>query len=114
MKKFSLVFKYLAEKKANIALYFLFNLLSIVFSLVSLAMLAPFLQQRGHRGLQAAPGSSLQQQWQVPLLVLVAMQPQCASPGLCLVAQDRAWQQQQQLAVRPLSNSSKQQCCKPC
>lgn len=44
MKKFSLVFKYLAEKKANIALYFLFNLLSIVFSLVSLAMLAPFLQ----------------------------------------------------------------------
>lgn len=44
MKKFSIVFKYLAEKKANIALYFLFNLLSIVFSLVSLAMLAPFLQ----------------------------------------------------------------------
>ena len=44
MKKFSLVFKYLAEKKANIALYFLFNLLSILFSLVSLAMLAPFLQ----------------------------------------------------------------------
>lgn len=44
MKKFSLVFKYLADKKANIAFYFLFNLLSIVFSLVSLAMLAPFLQ----------------------------------------------------------------------
>lgn len=44
MKKFSLVFKYLADKKGNIALYFLFNLLSILFSLVSLAMLAPFLQ----------------------------------------------------------------------
>lgn len=44
MKKFSLVFKYLADKKGNIALYFLFNLFSILFSLVSLAMLAPFLQ----------------------------------------------------------------------
>ncbi|KYP14321.1 ABC transporter ATP-binding protein [Flavihumibacter sp. CACIAM 22H1] len=44
MKKFSLVFKYLADKKGNIVLYFLFNLFSILFSLVSLAMLAPFLQ----------------------------------------------------------------------
>ncbi|HPZ86620.1 MAG TPA: ABC transporter ATP-binding protein [Flavihumibacter sp.] len=44
MKNFSRIFKYLSNKKGEIALYFLFNLLSIVFSLVSLAMLAPFLQ----------------------------------------------------------------------
>jgi ATP-binding cassette, subfamily B, bacterial MsbA len=44
MKRFSRIFFYLRDQKSNIALYFLFNLLSIVFSLVSLAMLAPFLQ----------------------------------------------------------------------
>lgn len=44
MKRFSTILRYLKDKKANIGLYFLFNLLSIVFSLVSLAMLAPFLQ----------------------------------------------------------------------
>lgn len=36
--------RYLQDQKQNVALYFLFNLLSILFSLVSLAMLAPFLQ----------------------------------------------------------------------
>lgn len=44
MKSFSRVLFYLKDKKQNIALYFLFNLLSILFSLVSLTMLAPFLQ----------------------------------------------------------------------
>lgn len=44
MKRFARIFFYLRDQKGNIALYFLFNLLSIVFSLVSLAMLAPFLQ----------------------------------------------------------------------
>ncbi|MEP6749319.1 MAG: ABC transporter ATP-binding protein [Bacteroidota bacterium] len=44
MKRFSRIFFYLRDQKGNIALYFLFNLLSIIFSLVSLAMLAPFLQ----------------------------------------------------------------------
>lgn len=44
MKNFSRIFKYLSNKKGEIALYFLCNFLSIVFSLVSLAMLAPFLQ----------------------------------------------------------------------
>jgi subfamily B ATP-binding cassette protein MsbA len=44
MKRFSTILRYLKDKKANIGLYFLFNLLSILFSLVSLAMLAPFLQ----------------------------------------------------------------------
>jgi subfamily B ATP-binding cassette protein MsbA len=44
MKRFSTILGYLRDQKGNIALYVLFNLLSIVFSLVSLAMLAPFLQ----------------------------------------------------------------------
>ena len=44
MKRFSTILRYLKDKKGNVALYVLFNLLSIVFSLVSLAMLAPFLQ----------------------------------------------------------------------
>ncbi|ULQ51150.1 ABC transporter ATP-binding protein [Flavihumibacter fluvii] len=44
MKNFARILKYLSDQKGNIALYFLFNLLAIVFSLVSLAMLAPFLQ----------------------------------------------------------------------
>jgi len=44
MKKFSTILGYLKDQKRNIALYFFFNLLSVLFSLVSLAMLAPFLQ----------------------------------------------------------------------
>ena len=44
MKRFSTILKYLADQKGYIALYFLFNLLSVLFSLVSLTMLVPFLQ----------------------------------------------------------------------
>lgn len=44
MKHFSTILTYLKDQKGKIALYVLFNLLSIIFSLVSLAMLAPFLQ----------------------------------------------------------------------
>lgn len=44
MKRFARILFYLRSQKRNIVLYVLFNLLSIVFSLVSLAMLAPFLQ----------------------------------------------------------------------
>src|ERR1700730_9027035 len=44
MKRFSIILGYLRDQKRNIVLYFVFNLLSILFSLVSLAMLAPFLQ----------------------------------------------------------------------
>ncbi|MCK9403006.1 MAG: ABC transporter ATP-binding protein/permease [Chitinophagaceae bacterium] len=44
MKRFSRILFYLRTQKRNILLYVLFNLLSILFSLVSLAMLAPFLQ----------------------------------------------------------------------
>ena len=44
MKRFSTILRHLRDQKGKIALYVLFNLLSVVFSLVSLAMLAPFLQ----------------------------------------------------------------------
>ena len=43
MKKYSRVFKYLRHYKSRIGLYFLFILLSIVFSIVSVGMLMPFL-----------------------------------------------------------------------
>ncbi|MES1214478.1 MAG: ABC transporter ATP-binding protein [Bacteroidota bacterium] len=42
MKKYSRIFKYLGNYKGQILLYFLFVILSIVFSVVSLGMLAPF------------------------------------------------------------------------
>jgi subfamily B ATP-binding cassette protein MsbA len=44
MKRFATILGYLKDQKKSIGLYFVFNLLSILFSLVSLAMLAPFLQ----------------------------------------------------------------------
>jgi len=44
MKQFSRIFFYLRNQKGKIVSYLVFNLLSIVFSLVSLAMLAPFLK----------------------------------------------------------------------
>ncbi|PWT76445.1 MAG: antibiotic ABC transporter ATP-binding protein [Bacteroidetes bacterium] len=44
MKRFSIILRYLRDQKRNIFLYFIFNLLSILASIVSLAMLAPFLQ----------------------------------------------------------------------
>src|ERR1700712_2449511 len=44
MKRFSTILKYLRDQKGNIGLYVVFNLLSVIFSLFSLTMLAPFLQ----------------------------------------------------------------------
>lgn len=44
MKRFSTILYYLRDQKGQIVLYFFYNFLSIVFSLVSLGMLAPFLQ----------------------------------------------------------------------
>jgi ATP-binding cassette, subfamily B, bacterial MsbA len=44
MKRFATILRYLKDQKGGIALYVFFNLLSIIFSLVSLTMLAPFLQ----------------------------------------------------------------------
>ncbi|MDP9230202.1 MAG: ABC transporter transmembrane domain-containing protein, partial [Bacteroidota bacterium] len=44
MKKYSRIFKYLGHKKGQIVLYFLFIVLSIVFSIVSVGMLMPFME----------------------------------------------------------------------
>ncbi|HXB29403.1 MAG TPA: ABC transporter ATP-binding protein [Puia sp.] len=44
MKRFATVLRYLKDQKRYVFLYFLVNLLSILFSLVSLTMLVPFLQ----------------------------------------------------------------------
>ncbi len=44
MKKYSRIFTYLSAYKGQIVLYFLFIVLSIVFSIVSLGMLMPFLE----------------------------------------------------------------------
>jgi subfamily B ATP-binding cassette protein MsbA len=44
MKKYSRVFKYIGQYKGEAVLYILFILLSIVFSLVSIAMLLPFFE----------------------------------------------------------------------
>jgi subfamily B ATP-binding cassette protein MsbA len=44
MKQYSRIFKYLGAYKGKIFLYFLFTLLSIIFSIVSIGMLMPFLQ----------------------------------------------------------------------
>lgn len=44
MKQYSRIFQYLSAYKSKILLYFLFTLLSIVFSIVSIGMLMPFLQ----------------------------------------------------------------------
>lgn len=44
MKQYSRIFHYLSVHKGKIFLYFLFALLSIVFSIVSIGMLMPFLQ----------------------------------------------------------------------
>lgn len=44
MKQYARIFTYLREYKGKIGLYFLFTVLSIVFSIVSIGMLMPFLQ----------------------------------------------------------------------
>src|SRR6476646_7194630 len=56
MKKYARVFRYIGQYKSEAFLYILFIVLSIVFSLVSLAMLFPFLEmlfngdKPGHSG----------------------------------------------------------------
>jgi subfamily B ATP-binding cassette protein MsbA len=43
MKKFSVILQYLARYRGKIVVYMIFNVLSIVFGLISLGMLSPFL-----------------------------------------------------------------------
>jgi subfamily B ATP-binding cassette protein MsbA len=63
MNRYSLIFKYLGQFKGQIALYFLFIILSIVFSIVSLGLLMPFLElifngdQGGMSGLMKETGN---------------------------------------------------------
>src|SRR5579859_6260300 len=54
MKKFSVILQYLSRYKGKIVVYMIFNILSIVFGLISLGMLSPFLSllfdQDGSKG----------------------------------------------------------------
>jgi subfamily B ATP-binding cassette protein MsbA len=43
MKKFSVIFQYLSRYKGKLVVYMIFNILSIIFGLISLGMLSPFL-----------------------------------------------------------------------
>src|SRR5215467_1703866 len=43
MKKFSVILQYLSRYRGKIVVYLIFNVLSIVFGLISLGMLSPFL-----------------------------------------------------------------------
>jgi len=56
MKKYARVFFYLKNYKTNIFLYFLFTVLSIVFSIVSLGMLMPFLELIFNAGKESTLG----------------------------------------------------------
>jgi subfamily B ATP-binding cassette protein MsbA len=44
MKQYSRIFKYMGPYKGKIVLYFLFTVLGIIFSIISIGMLGPFLQ----------------------------------------------------------------------
>ncbi|MBS1661116.1 MAG: ABC transporter ATP-binding protein, partial [Bacteroidetes bacterium] len=57
MKKFSVILQYLSRYKGKIVLYMFFNILSIVFGLISLGMLSPFLDILFREGGTAAQPS---------------------------------------------------------
>jgi len=59
MKKFSVILQYLARYKGKIVLYMFFNILSIVFGLISLGMLSPFLDILFKEGAPAAQQTTL-------------------------------------------------------
>src|SRR5262249_17450486 len=44
MKQYARIFRYLKDFKGKVFLFFVFTLLSIIFSIVSIGMLMPFLQ----------------------------------------------------------------------
>ena len=60
MKKYARVFKYISEYKSEAFLYILFIVLSIIFSLISLGMLFPFLEMlfNGDKGVSGLVNSS--------------------------------------------------------
>src|ERR1700754_2299101 len=55
MKKFSVILQYLSRYRGKIVVYMIFNILSIVFGLVSLGMLSPFLSVLLTPGGQPSP-----------------------------------------------------------
>jgi subfamily B ATP-binding cassette protein MsbA len=59
MKKFSVILQYLARYKGKIVLYMFFNILSIVFGLISLGMLSPFLDILFKEGAPAGQQTTL-------------------------------------------------------
>ncbi|HTI94360.1 MAG TPA: ABC transporter ATP-binding protein [Puia sp.] len=59
MKKFSVILQYLSKYKGKIVLYMIFNILSIVFGLISLGMLSPFLDILFKDGAPAAQQTTL-------------------------------------------------------
>jgi ATP-binding cassette, subfamily B, bacterial MsbA len=61
MKQYSRIFQYLGAFKGKIFLYFLFTLLSILFSIVSIGMLMPFLQLifLGDKGITATSSKAI-------------------------------------------------------
>jgi subfamily B ATP-binding cassette protein MsbA len=60
MKQYARVFRYLKNYKLRIFLYFLFTLLSIAFSIISLGMLMPFLELIFNAGKESAIGGLAQ------------------------------------------------------
>lgn len=56
MKKFSVILQYLSRYKGKIVVYMFFNILSIVFGLISLGMLSPFLDILFREGGSASSG----------------------------------------------------------
>lgn len=59
MKKFSVILQYLSRYKGKIVLYMFFNILSIIFGLISLGMLSPFLDILFKEGAPAAQQTTL-------------------------------------------------------
>lgn len=70
MSKYSRIFRYIADYKSQVFLYFLFVILSIVFSIVSIGMLMPFLDLI-FKGENAASASDLLKPTSNPVLAYV-------------------------------------------
>ncbi len=59
MKKFSVILQYLSRYRGKIVLYMIFNILSVIFGLISLGMLSPFLDILFKEGAPASQQTTL-------------------------------------------------------
>jgi len=59
MKKFSVILQYLSRYKGKIVIYMIFNILSVIFGLISLGMLSPFLDILFKEGAPASQQTTL-------------------------------------------------------